>query len=61
MVFQQLQNKVNPKVMAIKNISKVNDRFKPLLDKGKLADWYKINLNLLVKLFPRLLLLYCQI
>ena len=55
MFFQQLQNKVNPKVIVIKIISKVND--KPLLDKGKLTDWYLIDLNLSVKLLSRLLVL----
>ena len=37
-------------MMAMKNASKVNDTFKPLTDKGKLTDWYHIDLNLLVKL-----------
>ena len=28
-------------MMVIYNASKVNDRFKPLIQKGKLTDWYK--------------------
>ena len=47
-------------MMAIYNASKVNDRFKPLIQKGKLTDWHQKDLDISVKLISRLLLIYCQ-
>ena len=47
-------------MMAIYNASKVNDRFRSLIQKGKLTDWYQIDLDISVKLSSRLLLIYCQ-
>ena len=47
-------------MMAIYNASKVNDRFRSLIQKGKLTDWCQIDLDISVKLISRLLLIYCQ-
>ena len=35
-------------MMAIYNASKVNDRFRSLTQKGKLTDWYQIDLDISV-------------